>query len=260
MTLNSPTQVQIPTGAATNAAQMGSLSPRTGLKDALNETILFPHRHRQIIRVVSENLTGLIYVQGASSINAARTSENEVVLEGVEAIRRMMSLKNGFYDVIAVEKEALIRKLKQTLCIDIRSLLVLCSKYPDKDLREVFEYMVLNQSVLKVAVAEESTTVAVEAFSEVVMPAGQALRFTPQLPLRDLSGNAQFMVDQSSSGDPLVEPERLVRISTVERYRAHTTERVRLTLSPPSVATPADRCKTIFEVLSHVYGDTTASL
>lgn len=236
------TNSSLPTGTTSGVVRMGRVSSQYGIREALSEASDTPYRHRQLIRVVSDNLTGLIYIQSANWIIAARTSENDVVLEGFDALRRMFSLKSGIYDLIAVEREALVRNLKQTLAVDIRTLVWLAKSHPEISMLEILEQQV------------RSTTEKEAAFSELLLPAGQALKFTPPLPLRDPSTISSSSHADDKPSDIFIEPERLVRISTVERYRANIEKLRELAAKESAVKPPAkDRCRTIFEVLTHVY-------
>ncbi len=275
---------------ASGVIKAGSLSTRNGLREALSEATGPTSTGKQIIRVVADNLTGLIYISNGHFITGARTSENEIILEGVDAIRRLLILQSGVYDVIAVERDALLKNLKQSLAIDARFLLYTSQQHPERSLMDIFEQQTRKQPDQQNLLANGQ-----KPFSEVVIPAQQALKFTPPLTLRDPSIRLQtIMSDESKPSDILVEPGRLVRFSTVERYRANAlknsaaiTEAASATrnpsppptdnqatvptkapdtgnsivanvnttpFAPQNSATANDRCRTIFEVLSQVYG------
>ncbi len=148
--------------------QSGSISGRNGLREAFVGASRSTQIKDQIIRIVASDLTGLIGVLYGRYITGARISEREVTVDGLDAIRQLLSLQTGAYDVLNIEREILTRKLKQSLGLDLHEILAAAQFNPEADLLELFE-----QQAAARLINESATTrqFAEGLYHEVIRPA-----------------------------------------------------------------------------------------
>lgn len=135
-----PISVSLPPISTTpGVIQSGTISGKNGLKEAFTGALRSKHIKDQIIRIVANDLTGLIGILYGRYITGARISQQDISVEGLDAIWQLLNLQTGNYDLLHIEKEILTRKLKQSLGLDLQSILDAAQFNPDADLIELFE-------------------------------------------------------------------------------------------------------------------------
>ncbi|MBY0546864.1 MAG: tetratricopeptide repeat protein [Candidatus Obscuribacterales bacterium] len=102
----------------------------------------------QVIRVVSDDFVGLIGVYYGSTITGATVRGPGVELQGAAALKMLVTLNHGVYDILELKREIVARKLKQSLGLDIGQLISLFDANQDCSLAQIVEQQIFLNSVV----------------------------------------------------------------------------------------------------------------
>lgn len=102
----------------------------------------------QVIRVVSDDFVGLIGIYYGKTITGATVRGPGIDLTGAAALQRLVTINNGVYDILALKREIVARKLKQSLGIDLAELITIFDAKANSSLEEIIEQQIcLNSAV-----------------------------------------------------------------------------------------------------------------
>lgn len=116
----------------------------------------------QVIRVVSDDFVGLIGIFYGRTITGATVRGHGIDLQGIDALKRLVTLNNGVYDILELKREIVARKLKQSLGIDLSELISVFEANQSCDLAQIVE----QQMCLNAVVASLSSKLGFEVISK----------------------------------------------------------------------------------------------
>lgn len=102
----------------------------------------------QVIRVVSDDFVGLIGIFYGRTITGATVRGPGIELRGADALKRLVTLNTGVYDILELKREIVARKLKQSLGIDLGELISVFEANQSCSLAQIVEQQICLNAVV----------------------------------------------------------------------------------------------------------------